>query len=158
MQQTCQKPSELQILDGVTVIQGYQNFGIAEGKPWVSKGKQGCNLEENISQGIYPTIYNREEKFPEGESLDDLSQRTKKALEDVVLPYVWQADKSGIVDVHVAIVSHGLFIKECLMSLFKMDCGEQSLPFEALSGLRNTGWTRIVVKTKVTIMMLYLNN
>jgi broad specificity phosphatase PhoE len=123
-----------------------QHFGIAEGKHWQPKGDPGVTLEENIARGVYPTITTRKDKFPEGESLDDLNERARKVLDETLLPYVKQAAESGQEDIHIAIASHGLFIKECLISLFVMDAEQKPLPSEVLSGLKNTGWTRIIVE------------
>jgi broad specificity phosphatase PhoE len=63
---------------------------------------------------VFPVLNGRDQKFPEGESLDDLELRANRALEDLIMPWVY-SDKSygkGEGEVHLAIVSHGLCISE----------------------------------------------
>jgi broad specificity phosphatase PhoE len=62
---------------------------------------------------MYYTIYNRHDKFPEGESLDDLAQRADKAIDETVWLHVEEALKSGgHEELNIVIVSHGLAISE----------------------------------------------
>lgn len=86
-----------------------QNFGLAEGQPWILSSDKGMSIEEKI----FPIPIGREAKFPEGESLNDLSERTSKAVQELILPWICEADKADSDgDVHIAVVSHGLCISE----------------------------------------------
>ncbi|KAI9443114.1 histidine phosphatase superfamily [Lactarius indigo] len=108
-----------------------QNFGVAEGKP--------CTW----TKGVYPVLYGDDEKFPEGESTNDLAERARTALAKFVLPHVWQAAKEGKTGIHVAIVSHGLCISELVSELLKRSAKQgKDTDFR---GLWNTAWTRVVV-------------
>lgn len=121
---------------------------MAEGKPSTSKRDPNISLAEHYKRGIYPALPSRKEKFPEGESLDQVQDRARQVWADLLLQYVQQAasdERHG--QVHVAVVSHGVFIKEALRALVKYDdtiditvCDSQ--------WLRNTGWARVVVGIK----------
>ncbi|KAG8768034.1 hypothetical protein FRC16_007179 [Serendipita sp. 398] len=118
-----------------------QNFGIAEGKPWAAAPSSADETEEEI----YYSIYTRHEKFPEGESLDDLAERADKALDETVWPHVQQALASGEHrDIHIVVVSHGLTISELVAALLRRS---PILPSSVKSyrGLHNTGWTQLAI-------------
>ena len=88
-----------------------QHFGIAEGQPWVIQSDEGLNVEKKI----FPVPFGRVEKFPEGESLNDLSDRTTRAVKELILPWIRDVKKTygkkeG--EAHIAVVSHGLCISE----------------------------------------------
>ena len=89
-----------------------QHFGIAEGKRWIASADPTKSLAEQYAEGIFPTLHGRAEKFPGGESFDDLGRRANQAVNELVMPYVWKAAREGKKGVHVAIVSHGLCISE----------------------------------------------
>lgn len=89
-----------------------QHFGIAEGKHWVASANPTKTLAEHYAEGVYPTLPGRMQKFPEGESLDDLGHRADQAINELVMPHVWKAARDGRKGVHVAVVSHGLCINE----------------------------------------------
>jgi hypothetical protein len=51
---------------------------------------------------------------------------------------------------HIAFVSHGLFIGEAIASLMRRDKHNVAgINARDYRGLRNTGWTRVVVQVKV---------
>lgn len=106
------------------------------------------SLEEHLEQGIYPVLYERWQKFPGGESLDDVVQRAEQAIDELVMPHVCEAVKDGKKNVHIAIVSHGICISELIPVLVLKDEGHQH-PGHRWRGLRNTAWTRITVDVKV---------
>ncbi|KAJ7505271.1 phosphoglycerate mutase-like protein [Mycena galericulata] len=112
-----------------------QHFGAAEGKPMNRKRDPDIPLVEHFNKGIYPGSLTRSERFPEGESLDDVRVRAAHTWTDILLPYVRLAAREGNDSVHVAVISHGLFIKEALRI-----CDYQ--------WLRNTAWARVVVGFK----------
>ncbi|KAJ6508729.1 phosphoglycerate mutase-like protein [Mycena sanguinolenta] len=125
-----------------------QNFGIAEGKPSTAKRIPDIPLAEQFDRGLYPRALNRSEKFPEGESLDDVQDRAKRCWAEVLLPYVQEkAREDNDHPIHVAVISHGVFIKEALRALAKYD---RSADFSACDYqfLRNTAWARAVVEMK----------
>ncbi|KAL0579136.1 hypothetical protein V5O48_002868 [Marasmius crinis-equi] len=121
-----------------------QNFGIAEGHPYGGKGVSGLSLEELYAQKIFPHPRKRDASFPGGESRDDLTKRAERTVNEILLPHVPTAVDE---DVHIAIVSHGLFIREIVDVLMKLD-NTNSEALQDYRGLRNTGWTRITVKVR----------
>lgn len=110
-----------------------RHWGIAEGKPYAGKvRKESEKLEDLIAKGVYPILMGRDEKFPEGESFEDLHVRAVKAIREYLVKHL--ADE---VDANIAIASHGLCIGELVSALVKMDPeADQSRNF---TGLRNTG-------------------
>ncbi|KAJ7250832.1 histidine phosphatase superfamily [Mycena haematopus] len=124
-----------------------QNFGVAEGKPSTTKRDPDIPLAEQFNGGIYPRALSRSEKFPEGESQNDVQDRASKCWAEILLPYVQEKAKDNN-HVHVAVVSHGVFIKEALRVLAKYDC-TADLSACDYQFLRNTGWARVVVEVKV---------
>ena len=103
-------------------------------------------FEEHAARGVYPAWYDDDDRFPGGESIKDLGERAKSALEKLVLPHVWQAAKEGKTGTHLAVVSHGLCVGELISELLKMNA-EQGRKFE--SHLKNTAWTRVVIDIEV---------
>ncbi|KAJ7672778.1 histidine phosphatase superfamily, partial [Mycena rosella] len=124
-----------------------QHFGVAEGKSLTSKRDPDIPLVEQFEQGIYPTGLSRNERFPEGESLDDVQARASQVWADILLPYVREA-KEGHSPIHVAVVSHGMFIKEAIRALRKYDCTADVTACD-YQWLRNTAWARVTVGVKV---------
>lgn len=123
-----------------------QNFGVAEGKPWSYRFSRDINLEEEMAKGVYPMLYRNDEKFPEGESIDELAQRANRANSALVLPHVWQAAKEGKTGIHIAVVSHGLCISQMISELLKMSAKQDERDYR---GLLNTAWTRLVIDIEV---------
>ncbi|KZT65800.1 phosphoglycerate mutase-like protein [Daedalea quercina L-15889] len=124
-----------------------QHWGIAEGKPWIMEFQPGLSLEEHFARGLYPVLQSRSQRFPEGESLDDLAARAKKAVDELLMPYVWSAARGGEEGLHIAIVSHGLCISELIPSLLVRDQSGVH-PGHRYRGLLNTAWTKVTVKVK----------
>ncbi|KAJ7107274.1 phosphoglycerate mutase-like protein [Mycena crocata] len=122
-----------------------QHFGVAEGKSSMGKRDPDIPLVSQFSAGIYPSLLGRTEKFPEGESMDEVQLRASQAWADLLLPYLQQATKENCV--HVLIVSHGVFIKEALRAVAKYDrtCDMAACDYQ---WLRNTAWARVVVGVK----------
>lgn len=106
------------------------------------------SLEDHFRDGQYPILFERHEKFPNGESLNDVSVRAEHFMNNQVLkPYLPRAISSGVEDVHVALVSHGLCISELIPALLKRNDGGS--PAKDYRGLLNTAWTRVTVQVKV---------
>ncbi|EMD39877.1 hypothetical protein CERSUDRAFT_112131 [Gelatoporia subvermispora B] len=124
-----------------------QHWGVAEGQPWTMQPLAGVSIEEHFARGIYPVLHERSQKFPEAESLDDLARRADQAVEEILMPYILQAARSGERGIHVAIVSHGLCISELIPALMKRDASGIH-PSCGYRGLFNTAWSRVTVNVK----------
>lgn len=125
-----------------------QNLGAGEGKKICLK-EQDLSLSAHYARGKFPAVHSRTEKFPGGESLEDVAKRADKVIDEVLLPYVWQEFEGGA-PMTVAIVSHGLFIAELVVRLLKR--GNMNLDTTGarnLRGLKNTSVTRVQVTFKV---------
>ncbi|KAI9573524.1 histidine phosphatase superfamily [Boletus coccyginus] len=124
-----------------------QCFGDAEGHPYLMRRIPGKSLNDHFKDGRYPLLFNRDERFPNGESVDDLTIRAERSINDLVLkPYLSRAISSGFEDVHIAVVSHGLCIGELIRALLKRNDG--GLPARDYRGLQNTAWTRVTIQVK----------
>lgn len=122
-----------------------QTRGVAEGHPWLTEPKPGLSLEEHYAQGLYPIHHERWQKFPGGESLDDLAVRAEQAVKEVVLPHVVELSKTGKANPHIAVASHGLFIAEMVPVLLKLDPTSNETR-TTWKGMKNTGWTRVAIE------------
>ncbi|KIM89219.1 hypothetical protein PILCRDRAFT_813147, partial [Piloderma croceum F 1598] len=120
-----------------------QYFGEAEGHPWTMGADPGKSLAQHMAEGIYPVLTERHEKFPAGESLNELEKRAEKAIQELVMPHVWKAAKDGRKGVEVAVVSHGLCISELISALLKKSA--KGGPIVDYRGLQNTAWSRVIV-------------
>lgn len=139
---TCQNSKEkLHLLTSPLLRE--QHFGVAEGKSY-SKSRPDVVSSDLYAQGIYPSPCNRDESFPKGESRSDLRRRAEKAVDEILLPYVWQSAREGNTGVRVALISHGLFIKELIAALVARDAQGETTDLY-YKGLRNTAWARITV-------------
>lgn len=117
-----------------------QHFGVAEGNPWTMEIPDGLTAEELMAEKIFPVLSTRADKFPEGESLEDLARRAEDAIAECVWPHVGQDG------VHVAIASHGLCISELIAALLCLD--PESRRDISYTGLLNTAWTRLTVSER----------
>ena len=132
-----------------------QHWGAAEGHPWSWGRKPDLSLEEHFAQGIWPVLHERGQKFPGGESVDDLYVRAMQAVDELVMPHVWKAAREGKTNVHIALASHGLCISELIPALLVKD--EKGVhPGDQYRGLRNTAWTRLTVEVEVSDMFDWL--
>ncbi|KZV95380.1 phosphoglycerate mutase-like protein [Exidia glandulosa HHB12029] len=138
-----------------TVTQGLreQYFGVAEGHAWVDSP----SVPLDASKNIFPILYGRDEKFPEGESLNDLRARTVcEVLEPLLMPIIWasRGKKGGDEEVRVACTSHGLCISElCAAIVSRVPEGERGSYPVTFAGLANTAWhcLRVGVKGEDTM-------
>lgn len=103
-----------------------------------------------MAKGVYPVPHGDDEKFPDGESINDLAQRAKEAITTFVLPHVWQTAKEGKTGVHVAVVGHGLCISHMVSQLLKM--GAEYDEEQDYRGLLNTAWIRVVIESEVRVL------
>ena len=81
------------------------------------KRVHGLSDQEHYDRKLYPVLTERSDKFPDGESLDDLADRAEKAVDELLFPFLFQALKEGKSGVHIAVVSHGLCISELVAAL-----------------------------------------
>ena len=125
-----------------------QHFGQAEGHKWLLEDPPGLTQEECYARNLWPVLHERWQKFPDGESLDDLAARAAQAIEQIVMPYVVKAAREGKKGLHIALVSHGLCISELIPALLKKDVSGRH-PGHHFRGMLNTAWTRITVDVKV---------
>ncbi|KAI6130006.1 histidine phosphatase superfamily [Pisolithus thermaeus] len=123
-----------------------QHFGAAEGRAWSIRQDPNRTLEEHFANDQYPVLYDRSQRFPGGESLDDLAARADEAVCQLVLPHTLQAARLGTQDVHIALVSHGLCISEMVAALVKRN--HEGVPDTSYRGLRNTAWARVTIQVK----------
>lgn len=114
------------------------------------RGDQDLPREELYARGVYPVISNREDKFPDGESLTDLQVRAERAVAELVTPNVWESARSGK-DLHIAVVSHGLCISELIGAVLRTDkdAATSGAGGKRWTGMLNTSWTRVTVEISV---------
>lgn len=131
-----------------------QTRGIAEGHPWIDAPRPGLTLEEHYAQGLFPIHHERWQKFPGGESLDDLHKRAGEAVEEVVMPYIKDMVAGCPRSVHLAVASHGLLIAEMVPILLRLSVvtAEERPTYR---GMKNSGWTRLVIELKVGCIWRY---
>lgn len=138
-----------------------QNFGIAEGNKWTFQHEPGLTDKEHWAKGSFPVLDGRRAKYPEGESLDDLRDRARQAIKELVVPIIRDVIKEKKEDVHVALVSHGLCISELVAALVGLDYERRSKGQEVrdrqYAGLMNTAWTRATIDPAVSVCFLTRN-
>ena len=133
-----------------------QYFGAGEGKKICAKDRN-LTLALHYAHGKFPVIYTRTERFPGGESLDEVAERADSTIDEVLLPYV-QKEAEGAAPTTIAIVSHGLFIAELVARLVKRNSAYQDGLFRVdarlLRGLKNTAYTKVQVTSNVCCYLL----
>ncbi|RDX42613.1 phosphoglycerate mutase-like protein [Lentinus brumalis] len=123
-----------------------QHWGVAEGAAWAWEQTPGMTIEEHFAKGIFPVLHERHQKFPEGESLDDLYARATQAIDQLVMPHVWKAAREGKTGVNIALASHGLCISALIPALLAKD--ERGVRPGDYRGLYNTAWTRVAIEVQ----------
>jgi broad specificity phosphatase PhoE len=112
-----------------------------------------------MRRDLYPSVETMDEKYPGGESLLDLLERSKKAITQLVLPHLWKAAKEGSTDTHVAVVGHGLCLQAIMYELLLMS-SNQDVPgniksyddLDICAPLYNAAWTRVVINIEVRVL------
>jgi len=127
-----------------------QHFGIAEGSKCAKQRQPGLSDEEHWAKGIFPPLDGgRKAKYPEGESSDDLRNRARQAVKELVVPIIRSAVKEKKENTHVALVSHGLCISEMVIAVLAFDHERRSkgleVPDGQYTGMLNTAWTRVTM-------------
>jgi len=125
-----------------------QHFGAAEGNTWVLDAPEGIPIETLYEQKIFPVLHGLDEKFPGGESLNDLARRAEVAIQECVWPHlphipVSEDQSPGI---HVALASHGLCIGQMVSALIRLD--PEADQKKTYYGLKNTAWTRMDIRVR----------
>lgn len=117
------------------------------------RGDQDLSREELYARGVYPVISNREDRFPNGESLKDLQVRAERAVAELIIPNVWESARSGK-DLHIAVVSHGLCISELIGAVLRTDkdAATSGAGGKRWTGMLNTSWTRVTVEIPVRVI------
>jgi len=141
----------------VTPLIREQHFGIAEGHAWTFHADPSVPLEEHFKNGVFPVLTDRDLRFPEGESLNDLANRAMQAINELVMPHVHRCWKEGTSDATLALVSHGLCISELVAALLKKDKDALSKgPLGSkYAGLLNTAWTRVSIEFQVSVIKFW---
>jgi broad specificity phosphatase PhoE len=127
-----------------------QHYGMGEGRRYDVRREPHLSLADHFAKGKFPPLRGRAERFPDGESLEDVAARAEEAIEQLMIPYVRKAAREGTDEMHIAFVSHGLFIGEAIAALMRRDRRNvEGINARDYRGLRNTGWTRVIVQVKV---------
>lgn len=121
-----------------------QGFGVAEGKGWVTRIPEGKTLEECFAEGIFPILSGRDDKFPEGECLNDVAHRAEDSIKEYILPHVFDKSQDGA---HIGLTAHGIFIFELLCALLRLD--PEIKGTQSYRGHLNTAWSRVEISVKV---------
>lgn len=122
-----------------------QHYGLGEGKRYDVTRDPALSLAEHFARGEYPWLRSRTERFPEGESLEDVARRAEEAIEEIVLPYVWRVAEDETEGVHVAVISHGTFIREAIAALMRKTGSIEGANPQNYRGLQNTGCTKVTI-------------
>jgi broad specificity phosphatase PhoE len=133
-----------------------QCFGQAEGAAYTTRPTPGLTLEEHYAKGLYPPPRGSSTKFPGGESRDELAARAQRAIRELMLPldiHKTNEDgdgRRGEQEINVAIVSHGLTIRQLVRALLLAAEKPDTKQINGLGRqfLQNTGWARISVTTQ----------
>jgi broad specificity phosphatase PhoE len=119
-----------------------QHYGSAEGKRWNTARNPMLTLEDHFEKGAYPALHGGSERFPGGESLDDLAERAEKVIDEILTSYMQEDHEEA----YVAVVSHGTFLSELIAALVKRDTSlKVTVQARDFRGMRNTGWTKVAV-------------
>lgn len=153
----------------ITPLIREQHFGEAEGHPWApaltkdnseppdpntssnERGRLGVINPKN-GKKEYPVQVGRTAKFPAGESLVDVSQRTGEAFDEFVMPHVRNSVGKPLGEVNVVFVSHGIAISECIGAVLKRAVNGAGADPKRWTGLKNTAWNRLVIGMEVSAL------
>ena len=101
-------------------------------------------LEELYEEGIFPELEDRNARFSQGESLNDVAHRTEIVIQDCILPHLFDKSQDGA---HIAIASHGICLAELIFALLKLDPETDST--QSYRGHWNTAWSRLEISLRV---------
>lgn len=126
----------------ITPVLREQNFGVGEGRK-VVKVDKSLSLKAHYARGLFPILYGRSEKFPDGESLEDARIRAEDFIEEVLTALVKDEPQRNLT---VGVVSHGILIGELIAALVRRDGDGSQLDTKNLRGMKNTAWTKVEVR------------
>jgi len=131
-----------------------QHFGAGEGMKFAKK-ENNLSITAHYAKGKFPALHTRQQKFPGGESLDELADRAENIIDEVITPEVLKEQQEGRPRT-VVIFSHGIFIAELVTSILKKDGQNQSnVNPRDLRGMHNTGCTTLNVISKVFLGLFF---
>lgn len=116
--------------------------------------KDKClSLRAHYAKGLFPILYARSEKFPGGESLEDLRIRAEGFIEDVMMVLRKEEHDREITQA-VGVVSHGIFIGELVAALVRKGRVNPQEDMKNLRGMKNTAWTKVEVDFQPVVRSL----
>ncbi|KAF8333530.1 histidine phosphatase superfamily [Cantharellus anzutake] len=124
-----------------------QHFGIAEGQK--ISYKRTTTLGNGSSE--FSPLEDRTSKFPQGESAEDVAIRADNFIDEFFYPLMEDistlrsSEDQPQARIHIYVVSHGIAISELVAAFLRRDRHADTAQSQAWRGLRNTGWTRILV-------------
>lgn len=130
-----------------------QNFGTGEGKKVIKK--DNClSLKAHYAKGLFPILYARSEKFPGGESVEDVRIRAEGFIEDVMMALRKEEQNDKDLTRTVGVVSHGIFIGELVAALVRKGGVGPQMDMKNLRGMKNTAWTKVEVGFQPVVRFL----
>jgi len=122
----------------------------------VHDAPEGVPIETLFEKKIFPVSRGYHERFPGGEGEDDLARRAQVAMRECVLPHIPYAPipQDQYSGVHVAIASHGRAISYMVSALMMLD--PQGDKEKTYFGMKNTAWTRLDIRVRVSILFASL--
>lgn len=133
-----------------------QHYGMGEGKRYDVARDPTISLTQHFARGEFPWSRSRTDRFPEGESLEDVAKRAEEAVEEIILPYVRSAVEGKTEGVHVAVVSHGTFIREAIAALMRKTGAIKDANPQDYRGLRNTAYTNVIIDVENKVCRAFL--
>jgi len=142
----CNAQSDPRPIPQSSILLREQKYGSGEGKRW--DGRRMA-MDEHYKRGVCPALQSRLEKFPGGESLNDLAERAEEVIDHILGPYIWDETCEKA---HIVIVSHGIFLAELIAALVKRQNTQRTLKVQPrdFRGMRNTAWTKVRVTAQVS--------
>jgi len=101
-------------------------------------------LEELYEEGIFPELEDRDARFSQGESINDVAHRAEIVIRDCILPHLFDQSQDGA---HIGFASHGICLAELVSALLKLDPGTDST--KSYRGHWNTAWSRLEISLRV---------
>jgi len=139
-----------------------QHFGDAEGQPFTwshllnparassSSPSKGQDKGQRNTKGAYTPLADRQSRFPNGESSDDVARRVDNFISEFIIPHVLASlPDYGHQPLNIFIVSHGIAIAEVIGAFLRREPTHTAPPSESWRGLVNTGWTQLTVSLQV---------
>jgi broad specificity phosphatase PhoE len=97
----------------------------------------------------YEPMYGRDDRFPDGESMNDVAKRGSEVIDKFIVPHVLNAKGKTAEGTHIVFVSHGICIAETIGALMRKSTHPDANVSSWL-GLMNTAWTRCIIGVQVS--------